>query len=121
MEQRVEPDVGVGPGVERTVAELGHLRVQVLRKLGDLGLGDPLDAHGPHEIVDPTRRDAFDVGLADHRGERLSARRRGSKSPGKYEPRRSFGISSSTVPALVSQRRLRCPFRLFTRASERSA
>ena len=42
----VEPDVGVGTGVEGTVAEGGHLLVEGLGELGDLGLGDPVDAHG---------------------------------------------------------------------------
>ncbi len=39
--------------------------------------------------------------------------RRGSKKPGKYEPLRSFGMRSSTVPARVCQSRspLRCAMR----------
>jgi hypothetical protein len=37
----------------------------------------------------------------------FSAIRRGSRKPGKYDPRRSFGMRSSTVPALVSQTRSR--------------
>jgi hypothetical protein len=49
-----------------------------------------------------------------------SARRRGSNRLGKYEPRRSFGMSKVIVPARVSQRRGRCPLRLFTRVSLRS-
>jgi hypothetical protein len=71
VEERVEPDVGVGAGVEWTVAKLRDLLVEVLRELRDLGLGDPVDSHRLHEIVDATRRDAFDVGLADDRDERL--------------------------------------------------
>jgi hypothetical protein len=46
VEQGVQPDIGVGPGVEGPVAELGHLLVEVLRQLGDLGLGHAVDAHG---------------------------------------------------------------------------
>jgi len=34
-----------------------------------------------------------------------SERRRGSKKLGKYEPRRSFGIASSSSPARVAQAR----------------
>ena len=66
MEQGVEPDVGVGPGIEGPVAELGHLGVEVLGQLGDLGLRHPVDAHRRHQVVDPPGRDALDVGLADH-------------------------------------------------------
>jgi hypothetical protein len=37
----------------------------------------------------------------------FSAIRRGSRKPGKYDPRRSLGMRSSTVPARVSQSRSR--------------
>jgi hypothetical protein len=50
-----------------------------------------------------------------------SARRRGSSSQsGKYEPRRSLGISSSIVPARVSQARARWPLRYPVRSGVRS-
>lgn len=50
-----------------------------------------------------------------------SARRRGSISqPGKYEPRRSLGMSSSIVPARVSQSRVRWPLRYPRRSGVRS-
>ena len=45
-----------------------------------------------------------------------SARRRCSRNDGKYDPVRSFGIASSTVPARVSQSRARYPLREFTRS-----
>ena len=45
-----------------------------------------------------------------------SARRRCSRNDGKYDPCRSFGIASSTVPARVSHSRRRYPFREFTRS-----
>ena len=46
-----------------------------------------------------------------------SARRLGSSSDGKYEPSRTRGIDSSSVPTRVSQRRSRYPFRLVSRRS----
>ena len=50
-----------------------------------------------------------------------SARRLGSSSQsGKYEPRRSLGISSSIVPARVSHSRLRWPLRYPVRSGVRS-
>jgi len=71
VEERVEPEIGVGADVEGSVSELRHALVEVLREEGDLGLGHPVDAHRAHEIVDASRGDAFDVGLADDRDERL--------------------------------------------------
>ena len=71
VEQGIQPHIGVGALVEGTVAELGDLDVEVLGELGDLRLGHPLDAHRAHEVVDAPGGDAFDVGLADDRDERL--------------------------------------------------
>ena len=62
-------DVGVGTGVQGPVAKLGDLVVEGLRKLGDLGLGDPVDAHLAHDVVDSARRDALHVALGDDRDE----------------------------------------------------
>src|SRR5208283_3456208 len=71
VEQGVQPDIGVGAGVEGTVAELGDLDVEVLGELGDLALRHAVNAHGAHEVVDASGGDAFDVGLADDRDEGL--------------------------------------------------
>ena len=65
--QGVEPDVGVGTGVEGAVAEGAHRLVEGLGQLRDLGLGDPVDAHGLDHVVDPAGGDPFDVALGDHR------------------------------------------------------
>jgi hypothetical protein len=62
----VHPDVGVGTGIEGSVAKGGHRLVQGLRQLGDLGLGDPGDPHRLHHVVDPAGGDPFDVALGDH-------------------------------------------------------
>src|SRR6266511_4293171 len=39
--------------------------IELLGHLGDPALGDPLDPELPHQALDPTRRDASEVGLAD--------------------------------------------------------
>jgi hypothetical protein len=62
----VEPEVGVGPAVERSGAEGGHLLVQALGHLRDRALRDALDAQGANEAVDTARGDALDVALSDH-------------------------------------------------------
>jgi hypothetical protein len=48
-----------------------------------------------------------------------SMRRRGSNSAGKNEPSRSFGMRSSTSPALVNSNRDRDPLRWAVRVSVR--
>jgi hypothetical protein len=49
-----------------------------------------------------------------------SMRRPGSSSAGKHEPSRSFGMRSSTSPALVDSSRVRVPLRWVVRVSVRS-
>ena len=71
VEQGVQPDLDVRPLVQGTIAELGDLDIEVLRELGDLGLGHAVDAHRSHEVVDSSRGDPFDICLADHRDEGL--------------------------------------------------
>ncbi len=85
VEERVEPEVGVGALIEGAVPELGHLLVEVLRELGDLGLAHPLDPHRAHEVVDAPGGHALDVGLADHRDERLLG------APAWFEEARQVG------------------------------
>ena len=50
----------------------------------------------------------------------FSAVRRGWRKEGKYDPLRSRGIRSSTVPARVSQSRSRYPLRCTCRSGLRS-
>ncbi len=50
----------------------------------------------------------------------LSIRRRGSRSSGKNEPLRSFGIPTVISPAGVDTSLSRCPFRRFDRAIDLS-
>jgi hypothetical protein len=49
-----------------------------------------------------------------------SMRRRGSSNAGKNEPSRSFGMRSSTSPALVDSSRDQDPLRCVVRCSLRS-
>jgi hypothetical protein len=71
VEERVEPHIRVGPGVQWSVSELSDALVEVLREQRDLGLAHPVDPHGAHEVVDATRGHALYVGLADDRDECL--------------------------------------------------
>ena len=48
-----------------------HLLVDLLAQPADLALGDAAHAHRLDQIVDRAGRDALDVGLLDHRGQRL--------------------------------------------------
>ena len=45
--------------------------VDLLAQPADLALGDAAHAHGLDQVVDRAGRDALDVGLLDHRGQRL--------------------------------------------------
>ena len=69
--QGVDGHIGVGPGVERPGAEGLHPGVQAAGHLRDLGLGDPVDAHGLHQAVHPPGRHPGHVGLGHHRHQRL--------------------------------------------------
>ena len=68
--RRVEPEIGPVT-LDRPVEEGLHLAVDLLAQPADLALGDAAHPHRLDQIVDRARRDALDVGLLDHRGERL--------------------------------------------------
>ncbi len=67
----VDPQVAIGALVQGALPELGHHGVELGGEAGHLGLGDPLDADGLDQVVDPPGRHPGHVGLADHRHERL--------------------------------------------------
>ena len=67
---RVEPEIGP-VAFERPVEEGLHLVVDLAAQPADLALGDAGHAHGLDQIIDRAGRDALDVGLLDHRRERL--------------------------------------------------
>jgi hypothetical protein len=69
--QRVDPAVGVGPGVQRSVAKRRHLSVQALGQLRDLGLGQLVDAQGGDQFLHPPSGHPQQVAGSHHRGQRL--------------------------------------------------
>ncbi|SNR99771.1 hypothetical protein SAMN06272737_1612 [Blastococcus mobilis] len=68
--QGVGGDEGVGPGIQRPVAELGDLRVEVPGHLADLGLAQPGDAQALDQLLHPAGGDAEQVAGGDHGGQR---------------------------------------------------
>jgi hypothetical protein len=69
--ERIQDEVRVGPALERAGAEVGDDRIQRLGEPRDLALAHPLDAELPDELLHPPRGDAGQVGVGDHRHERL--------------------------------------------------
>ena len=68
----VEEDVGVGDLGQRPVPERPDLLVEVRADPRDLGLADPgVGAQGLDQVVDLPGRDPVQVGLHDHREQRL--------------------------------------------------
>ena len=68
----VEPEIGP-VAVQRPLQEGLDPLVDLPAELGDLALGDAGQAHGLHEVVDPSGGDAADPGLLDHRDQGLLA------------------------------------------------
>ena len=69
--KRVHPNVTIRSTVQGPVPEGGHLGVELGRHTGDLRAGDPVDAHGFDQVIDPAGGHALDIGLADHRHQGL--------------------------------------------------
>ena len=69
--ERVEDEVGVGGAVARSGAEVLDDHVHRLREAGDLALRHALEAELLHELLHPAGGDAGQVGIRDHRHERL--------------------------------------------------
>ena len=68
----VEEDVGVGDLGQRPVPERADLLIEVRTDPRDLGLGDPgVRTQRLDEVIDLPRRDPVQVGLHDHREQRL--------------------------------------------------
>ena len=66
----VEPDIGP-IAFQRAIEKGLHPFVDLLAQPADLALGDAGCAHGPHQIIDRSGRDALDIGLLDHGGQRF--------------------------------------------------
>ena len=67
---RIQPEIGPVT-LQRPVEEALDLVVDLPAQPGDLALGDAGHAHGLHQVVDRAGRHALDVGLLDHRRQRL--------------------------------------------------
>src|SRR5436190_22101594 len=66
----VDPDVGP-VALDRPLEEGLHLAIDLLAQPADLAFGHAAGAHGLDQVVDRAGRDALDIGLLYHRGERL--------------------------------------------------
>lgn len=102
VERGIEPDVGVLT-VDRAGEERPHLPVEDLADARDRREGDPVDAQGPHQVIDLAGRHAFDAGLDDDGVKRLFGSPARLKQRGAQAPVVTFGILSSIVPTRVSQ------------------
>src|SRR5690349_3298782 len=69
----VEPEAGP-VALDGAGEEVAHAIVDLGAEARDLAAADALHAHGAHQVVHGARRDALDVGLLDHRRERLLGR-----------------------------------------------
>src|SRR5438874_10401190 len=67
---RIQPDIGP-LAFERTVEEGRDLAVDLAAQPRYLALGDAGHAHRTDQLVDRAGRHALDIGLLDHRGQRL--------------------------------------------------
>ena len=91
---RVDPEIGP-VALDRPVEEGLHPLVDLLAQPADLALGDAAHAHGLDQIVDRAGRDALDVGLLDHRGERLLGHAGAARgSPGSRSPCAAWGCAA---------------------------
>ena len=66
----VEPQIGP-VALQRSIEEAVDLIVDLAAQPGDLALGDARHPHRLNQIVDRAGRHALDVGLLDHRSQRL--------------------------------------------------
>ena len=63
--QRVDPQIPIRSGIEGSVAELGHLGIQIGGHTRHLRI-DPVDAHGADKIIQASGGHSTHRGLADH-------------------------------------------------------
>jgi hypothetical protein len=107
----VEPEVGPF-AFQGPLQEGVHALVDVLAELGDGALGDAREAHGLDEIVHPRRVETPPIQASwTTATSAFSLTFRGSRKGGKYEPWRSLGMRSWSVPSRVSSARSRYPLR----------
>jgi hypothetical protein len=89
MDEGVEPDVGIGGGVEGSVAESLDDFVQALGELGDLGFRETVEAQGLDQVIDISSGDALDIGFTDDGDESFL-----TPAPGLEEPVRVVGAGA---------------------------
>ena len=118
----VEEHVRVGDPGQRPVPERPDLLVEVRADPGDLGLADPgVGAQRLDQVVDLPRRDPVQVGLHDHREQRLvdpapALEQRGEERPGCA----AWGSAAPGRPRSWSTSADREPLRCAVRSAERS-
>ena len=79
--ERVEGDVRIRGAVERPGAEVLDDLIERLRQPRDLALRHPFDAELLHQLLDPAGGHAGQVGVGDHRHERLLRAPAGPQQP----------------------------------------
>ena len=67
---RIQPQIGP-VALQRSIEEAVDLIVDLPAQPRDLALGDAGHAHGLHQVVDRAGRHPLDIGLLDHRSQRL--------------------------------------------------
>ena len=112
----VEEHIGVGDLGQRPVPERADLLIEVRTDPRDLGLGDPgVGTERFDQVIDLPRRDPVQVGLHDHREQRLVDPSATLEQAGEDDPVRSLGIRNSRSPAVVVSVRFREPLRCAVR------
>jgi hypothetical protein len=67
--QRIDPQEGIGAGVQGPVTPGIDQLIQLAADPRHLRLGDAVDAHRPGHVLDPPGRHSFHIALGHHRGQ----------------------------------------------------
>jgi hypothetical protein len=115
----VEPDIRVGL-VERTVAELGQLLVELRADAAHFTAADAAATQGGHEVVHLAGADAEHVCLLDHRQQRPVDAPPWFEERREEAPRAQLGNLQLEASRAVSRIRSRWPLRYVVRVNARS-
>ena len=100
----IEVDVGVAAALQRSAQEGLHLLVDLLTDAAHLRLGDAaLGTERRHQRIDLAGRDPTDVGLHDHRVQRLVHPAAGFEDRGEEAAGAQFGDLQREIPHLGGQ------------------